>query len=123
MVDIWGPLTMIVDGDRIPLYGKADQRHTKSEIKTESNEDGSMRVSEEMKPAMAEFSIFVPKGLDPKSLHGKTGDVVFFSPTNGRVTVYQNAIIAVNGTLDTRTGEYGGIVVSSEETYTDQIAA
>lgn len=122
-VQKWGPITLLFAGQRISLYGAAELFETGSEVEAGANEDGTARLSEQKMPFKAEFPLFVDSGIVPAELHGQRGDAVFFSPTSGRVFVYQDAEFIVNGSTNSRTGELGNCMVVSDQYYSRTLAA
>jgi|SRR5580692_2110533 hypothetical protein len=110
---IGGTIYLTVNGQQISPRGAFDIQPLNFERDAESNQDGTMYVTEKSVPATATGSISYTSGLDLQALYSLCGVTCTIALVNGDTFVFSSASVVGTPKLNTEKGEISDFKIAS----------
>ncbi|NUX55922.1 phage tail tube protein [Paraburkholderia youngii] len=110
---IGGTIYLTVNGTQVSPRGAFDIQPLNREREAESNQDGTMYITEKPVPATATGSISYDSGLDLQALYSLCGVTATIELVNGDTFIFPQASVVGTPKLNTEKGEISDFKIAS----------
>jgi hypothetical protein len=110
---IGGTFYLTVNGQQVSARGAFDIQPLNFERDAESNQDGTMYITEKPVPASATGSLSYSRGLDLQGLYSLCGVTCTIELVNGDTFIFPSASVVGTPKLNTEKGEISDFKIAS----------